>query len=64
MRDKIVIAIFLVIWSTLLVRVFYFSVKSNAYYEELSSRNSLKTELVYPPRGVIFVRNKNPLAIN
>jgi len=64
MRDKIVMALFLVVWSTLLVRVFYFSVKSNAHYEELSSKNSLKTELVYPPRGVIFDRNKNPLAIN
>lgn len=64
MRDRIVIAIFILIWTTLLVRVFYFSVKSNAYYEELSSRNSMKTELVYPARGIIFDRNKNPLAIN
>jgi penicillin-binding protein 2 len=52
------------IWTTLLIRVFYFSVKSNAYYEELSSRNSIKTELVYPARGIIFDRNKSPLAIN
>ncbi len=64
MRDRIVIAIFAVIWATLLVRVFYFSVKSNAYYEELSTRNSMKTELVYPARGIIFDRNKQPLAIN
>jgi len=64
LRDRIVIAIFILIWTTLLVRVFYFSVKSNAYYEELSSRNSMKTELVYPARGIIFDRNKNPLAIN
>ncbi len=64
MRDRIVVAIFVVVWMTLLVRVFYFSVKSNAYYEELSSRNSMKTELVYPARGIIFDRNKSPLAIN
>lgn len=64
MREKIVIAIFLIVWSTLLVRVFYFSVKSNTYYEELSARNSLKQELIYPPRGVIFDRNRNPLAVN
>ncbi len=64
MRDRIVIAIFILIWTTLLIRVFYFSVKSNAYYEELSSRNSMKTELVYPARGIIFDRNKSPLAIN
>lgn len=64
MRDRIVIAIFVLIWTTLLIRVFYFSVKSNAYYEELSSRNSIKTELVYPARGIIFDRNKSPLAIN
>lgn len=64
MRDRVVIAIFIIVWSTLLVRIFYFSVKSNEYYEELSSRNSIKTEFVYPARGIIFDRNRNPLAIN
>jgi len=64
LRERIIFAVFAVIWATLLVRVFYFSVKSNEYYEELSSRNSMKTELIYPARGIIFDRNKNPLAIN
>ncbi|MCI4399350.1 MAG: penicillin-binding protein 2, partial [Campylobacteraceae bacterium] len=64
MRERIIISAFVVVWSVLLIRVFYFSVKSNAYYEELSSRNSMKTELIYPARGIIFDRNRNPLAIN
>lgn len=64
MKERIVLAIFAVIWSVLLIRVYYFSVKSNAYYAELSARNSIKTELIYPARGVIFDRNKEPLAIN
>lgn len=64
MRDRIVIAIFALVWATLLLRVFYFSVKSNAYYEELSTRNSIKTELIYPARGIIYDRNKQPLAVN
>lgn len=64
MRERIVISVFALVWSVLLIRVFYFSVKSNAYYEELSTRNSMKTELIYPARGIIFDRNRNPLAIN
>ena len=64
MRERILLTVFIVAWSALVVRVFYFSVKSNEYYEELSSKNSTKTELIYPARGVIFDRNKKPLAIN
>ncbi len=64
MRERILLTVFIVAWSALVVRVFYFSVKSNEYYEELSSKNSTKTELIYPARGVIFDRNKRPLAIN
>ena len=64
MRERILLTVFIVAWFALVVRVFYFSVKSNEYYEELSSKNSTKTELIYPARGVIFDRNKRPLAIN
>ena len=64
LRDRIVVAVFALIWTVLLVKVYYFSIKSNSYYEDLASRNSLKTEVIFPSRGVIYDRNHKPLAIN
>jgi penicillin-binding protein 2 len=63
-RAIVVIAFFVVVWLMLLVRLYYFSIKSNSYYTELSSRNSMKTEVIFPSRGVIYDRNQKPLAIN
>jgi penicillin-binding protein 2 len=63
-RDRIVITVFSTVWLVLVVKLYYFSIKSNSYYDELSNRNSLKTEIVFPSRGVIFDRNHKPLAVN
>lgn len=64
MRTRILIAIFIFIWISLLSRVYYLSVHSNRYYERLSNENALKTELIAPVRGEILDRNFKPLAIN
>lgn len=64
MRTKIVITIFTVVWLTILVRIYYLAVNSNDYYEELSQKNTIKTELIAPIRGEILDRNHKPLAIN
>lgn len=64
MRIYIILVLFVSVWILLIGRVYYFSIKSNAYYEELSSRNSTKTDIIFPPRGIIYDRNGNPLAIN
>ncbi len=64
MRIRILIAFFVVIWLSLLIRVFYLSVQSNTYYAKLSSRNTIKTELIAPIRGEIHDRNNLPIAIN
>jgi len=64
LRDKIVIAVFSFVWVALLVKIYYFSIRSNSYYDELSNRNSMKTEIIFPSRGVIYDRNHKPLAIN
>jgi len=63
-RIKIVIAIFLAVWTALLVRVYYISIKSNAYYEEIAKQNAVKVDELAPLRGVILDRNLNPLSVN
>ncbi|MGD9717056.1 penicillin-binding protein 2 [Sulfuricurvum sp. IAE1] len=64
MRIKILFALFAVVWLGLLVRVFHLSIQSNEYYETLSERNSIKSELTAPVRGEILDRNNEPIAIN
>jgi penicillin-binding protein 2 len=64
MKLKILLTFFVLIWISLIVRVFHLSVQSNEHYEILSQRNSLKTELFPPVRGEILDRNQEPVAIN
>lgn len=64
MRIRIVLAIFFTIWIGLLVRVYYVSIKSNAYYEEIAKQNVVKTQELAPLRGVILDRNLKPLSVN
>jgi len=63
-RTRVLIALFAFIWVSLLSRVYYLSVHSNRYYEQLSADNALKTEHIAPVRGEILDRNFKPLAIN
>lgn len=64
MRLKIILLIFTVAWISLIVRVFYLAIQHNEYYEDLSDKNTIKTELIAPVRGEILDRNNNPIAIN
>lgn len=64
MRVRILITFFVIIWISLLIRVFYLSIQSNNYYETLSSRNTIKTVHIAPIRGEIHDRNNLPIAIN
>ncbi len=64
MRVKIIIGVFVFVWLSLLVRVYYLSVSSNRYYEQLSEKNTVKTELIAPVRGEIVDVNNHPLAVN
>jgi penicillin-binding protein 2 len=49
---------------TLLGRVYFLSIKSNTYYEELSKQNYIKRIYKVPSRGIIKDRNGIALAIN
>ena len=64
MRMRIVFSIITLVWIVLLVRIYYISIKSNAYYDELASKNAIKTELLAPLRGSILDTNGKPMAIN
>lgn len=64
MRIRIVLGIFAVMWIALLVRVYYVSIKSNAYYEQMAKQNVEKVEELAPLRGLILDRNLQPLSVN
>lgn len=64
MRLKIVILFILSFFIILIGRVYWLSVYSNEYYQELAEKNSTKVELIAPIRGIIVDRNGVPLAVN
>ena len=64
MRLKIAFAFVLLFWAILLVRIYYLSIKSNEYYEEIAEQNVVKSEFIAPVRGQILDSKGRPLAIN
>lgn len=64
MRIKIAYTILIVMWIILLTRVYYLSIKSNKYYEQIAEQNALKTEKIAPVRGQILDRKHRALAVN
>lgn len=64
MKIKFILALFVITWLTLVVRVFFLAVESNTYYKRLSHSNTIKTEQIAPVRGEIVDRNNKPIAIN
>ena len=63
-RIKTAIFIFFIVWTILLVKIYYLSIKSNTYYEYIAQKNTQKTEYLLPLRGVIKDRNNTLLAAN
>ncbi|HEF6739676.1 TPA: penicillin-binding protein 2 [Campylobacter jejuni] len=64
MRMRLVVGFILLFFIFLLSRVYYLSIKSNVYYEELAKQNAIKAEFLPPVRGQIADRNGTLLAIN
>ena len=64
MRMRLVVGFILLFFIFLLSRVYYLSIKSNVYYEELAKQNAIKTEFLAPVRGQISDRNGTLLAVN
>ncbi len=63
-RINLIIFMFALFWLLLLSRLYFISIKSNQYYEELATRNIIKNEYILPVRGEITDANNKPLAIN
>lgn len=63
-RLTILFLIIISIMITLLSRVYFLSIKSNTYYEELSKNNYINRVNKIPIRGVIEDRNGEKLAVN
>jgi penicillin-binding protein 2 len=64
MRLKLILFLIASIAVLLLVRVYYLSIVSNEYYEELSKKNYIKKFYIAPSRGAIVDRNGKYLAVN
>ena len=64
MRLTIVYGIIALVWIILLTRIYYLSIKSNEYYEQIAEKNAIKTEDIAPVRGQILDKNGQPLAVN
>lgn len=63
-RVQFIMLFIAIISLTLLARVYFLSIKSNTYYEELSKQNYIKRVYEVPSRGLIEDRNNVALAIN
>lgn len=63
-RIKLLLTIVLLVWIVLVSRLYYLSIKSNRYYEELAMQNIINTEYLLPTRGEILDRNGSLLALS
>ena len=64
MKIKYIIYFIIAISLLLLGRIYFLSVKSNSYYEQLSKQNYIKRIYQTSPRGLIKDRNGKYLAVN
>jgi len=64
MRTKLLLSVIFVFYSLLIYRIYYLSVESNEKYVKLSFKNKQKEIPIAPVRGVIYDRNRKPVAYN
>ncbi len=64
MRIKILLYAFAFFWIILLVRIYYISIKSNTYYDEIAKQNAIRVDELAPLRGSIVDINNQPLSVN
>lgn len=64
LRLKFAVFIFVFFWILLLIRIYYISIQSHSYYEQIAENNVIKTEQLAPLRGLILDRYGEPLAVN
>lgn len=62
-RIKFLTLLFALFWILIIARLYYLSIKSTHYYQELANRNIINTELLAPTRGEIKDRNGSVIAM-
>jgi len=63
-RQKLLLIFYLFFSLIIAYRYFYLQVIQNEYYEVKAGNNSLRKIIKYPPRGIIYDRNYEPLVDN
>lgn len=63
-RINFIIIIFALFWILLLSRLYFLSIKSNKYYQELANRNIINIEYLTPTRGEIKDRTGSIIAMS
>ncbi|CAM4024994.1 penicillin-binding protein 2 [Campylobacter armoricus] len=64
MRMRLVMGFIACFFLLLLARVYYISIKSNVYYDEIAKQNAIKIQYLAPVRGQILDIKGRPLAVN
>lgn len=64
MRMRIVFAVILSVWTLLLVRIYYLSIKSSEFYQGIAEQNVVKTHYIPPVRGLVLDVAGRPMAVN
>ena len=63
-RIKLILLVFIIIFSLIITRLFWLQIYKNDFYFERSQANSERIEPIKPLRGIIYDRHKNVLAEN
>ncbi|MCH9812637.1 MAG: penicillin-binding protein 2 [Epsilonproteobacteria bacterium] len=63
-RIKLIVILFSLFWILIISRLYFLSIKSNQYYQELAKRNMVNTEYLLPTRGEIKDTKGNIIAMS
>ncbi len=63
-RIKFIVIVFTLFWILLISRLYFISIKSNKYYQELAKRNIINTNFTTPTRGEIKDTNGEVIAMS
>ena len=64
MRIKIVLIVFVAIWSLAVYKLYDVSIRKHSYYENLAMQNRIRIEYLRPIRGEIMDKKGNMVAMN
>ena len=63
-RIQVLIFIYIAISCLILYRYFFLQIIENEFFKEKAGNNSLRKNILFPPRGIIYDRNYKPVVDN